>query len=380
MRGIFIIQLIMVFINPVLSAQEQNIPNRWSVVDASKITDLPSIGLAGQSATIHEERLFVMGGSNFPNGMPWEGGQKKYYDQVWIFRLNETIQAITQTAVPKYPYPIAYATAILHRDEWIIAGGETPEGRTAAVHAIDLTQLDHPRWTSLPALPIPLSNAHAFIADEILHIVGGETSSVTTATHFALDLKRRSDGWRTVKALPYQVSHGVLLKDQQRYRFLLLGGRAKQDGKPSLFHRSVLAFDPVTGEWNEAAPLPYPLAAGTGITLQDGTMFVFGGDQGTVFNQVEECLIKAAGSTDPQAIESWNKIRKGLQSNHPGFSRAVLSWDEKETTWKETERLPFATPVTTQAVCNEQYLLIPGGEIRAGVRTANFYFKKLKTP
>lgn len=380
MRGIFIIMLTMVCNSSVLSAQEQKNHNKWSVVDASTISDLPSIGLAGQSAIIHDGRLFVLGGSNFPDAMPWEGGQKKYFDQCWAFRLNATLQPIAGTAMPEYPYPIAYATAILHQDEWIIAGGETPEGRTAAVHVLDLTQLAHPRWTALPALPIPLSNAHAFIAGETLHIIGGETGSVTTATHFTLDLRRRSAGWRTLKALPYKVSHGVLLHDKQRQHFLLLGGRAKQHEKPSIFYRSALAFDPATSEWNETAPLPYPLAAGTGVALQDGTMLVFGGDNGTVFNQVEECLIKAAGSKDPQVIESSNKIRKGLQSNHPGFSRAVLSWDEKETIWKETERLPFATPVTTQAVCNEQYLLIPGGEIRAGVRTANFYFKKLKTP
>ena len=161
---------------------------------------------------------------------------------------------------------------------------------------------------------------------------------------------------------------------------LLLGGRAKIKDKPSVFYQSTLAFDLSTKHWVAAEQLPYPLAAGTGITMKNGTMFVFGGDQGTVFNQVEECLIKAAHSTDASDIESWNAIRKGLQSSHPGFSRVVLRWDEKQKTWIESERLPFATPVTTQAAYNEQYLVIPGGEVRAGVRTPNFYIKKIQTP
>ena len=94
MRCIIIIQLIMVSINPVLSAQDQKNPGKWSVVDASKISTFPSIGLAGQVATIHEGRLFVLGGSNFPDAMPWEGGQKNYVDQLWIYQLSSELKEI----------------------------------------------------------------------------------------------------------------------------------------------------------------------------------------------------------------------------------------------------------------------------------------------
>ena len=376
---IIIIHLIMVLINPVLSAQEQKNPNKWSLVDASKISDFPSIGLSGQSATIHNSRLFVLGGSNFPDAMPWEGGQKKYIDQLWIYQLEEKIQEIKQLISVKYPHPIAYATAILHKDEWIVVGGETPEGRTSEVKLIDLSKINDLSWKSLPSLPLPLSNAHAFIINEELHVAGGETGSITSASHYVLNLRERSKGWQMLKALPYPVSHGVLLHDKKTNRILLLGGRSKVKDKPSVFYQSSLAFDVIRNEWKEADKLPYPLAAGTGIIMPDETMLIFGGDQGTIFNQVEECLIKAASSTDPADIESWNKIRKGLQSSHPGFSRTVLKWDGNKSAWIESERLPFATPVTTQAVCNDQFVVIPGGEIKAGVRTSYFYYIKLKS-
>ena len=370
----------MVSINPVLSAQDQKNPGKWSVVDASKISTFPSIGLAGQVATIHEGRLFVLGGSNFPDAMPWEGGQKNYVDQLWIYQLSSELKEIKNPVPVKYPQHIAYATAILHKNQWIIIGGETPDGRTAAVNMLDLSKMNDLSWKSFPSLPIPLSNAHAFILDEKLHVAGGETGSITSAAHYVLDLKDRSKGWEKLNDLPHPVSHGVLLNDKLNKRILLLGGRAKVKDKPSIFYQSTLSFDLSANIWKKAEQLPYPLAAGTGIVLKDGNMFIFGGDQGTVFNQVEECLIKAAHSADPADIESWNKIRKGLQSNHPGFSRAVLTWDRKQVAWTASERLPFATPVTTQAACNDQYVVIPGGEIRAGVRTPNFYIKKIQTP
>lgn len=380
MRSIIIIQLIMVSIHPLLSAQEPKVQPKWSVVNASTISDLPSIGLAGQSATIHDGRLFVLGGSNFPDAMPWEGGQKKYVDQLWIYQMGNELKEIKNPVPVKYPHPIAYATALMYKDEWIVVGGETPDGRTAVVNTMELSRLNEMPWKPLPSLPTPLSNAHAFIIDDQLHIAGGETGPITSASHFVLDLHNRSEGWKKLQDLPYPVSHGVLLQDTHNKSIHLLGGRAKVKDKPSVFYQSTLVFDPSTSRWGKASQLPYPLAAGTGIVLKGGAMFVFGGDQGTIFNQVEECLITASHTSDKDSIQTWNKRKKDLQSGHPGFSREVLEWNTKKLKWEVSERLPFATPVTTQAVCNENYIVIPGGEIRAGVRTPNFYIKKIQTP
>lgn len=60
----------------VLLAQGKTMLNNWHTVDASVVSDLPSIGLAGQSALIRYDRLFILGGSNFPDAMPWQGGKK----------------------------------------------------------------------------------------------------------------------------------------------------------------------------------------------------------------------------------------------------------------------------------------------------------------
>jgi N-acetylneuraminic acid mutarotase len=337
------------------------------------------MGIAGQSAAIHQNKLYVLGGSNFPEGMPWAGGQKKYFDQLWVYQLDNEIKSIPQTVSLSYPQSIAYATAVLHNHQWIIVGGETPAGRIASVNAMDFSSSVDLHWKALPALPIALSNAHGFVASEKLHIVGGETGNITAASHFVLDLRNLSKGWTSLPDLPYPVSHAVLIKDQKNNRVLLVGGRTKINNQPSLFYRSVLSYDPVSNKWKEAEPIPYPLAAGTGIALKDGSLFIFGGDKGTVFHQVEQCLLEASRSKDPAVIATWDEKRKMLQSGHPGFSREILEWNEKERKWEPQGNLPFPTPVTTQAVCDEQYLILPAGEVRAGVSTPNFYIKKIKS-
>lgn len=361
-----------------LSAQSSSIINGWIARDISNISNLPPIGLAGQSAIIHNNKLFVLGGSNFPDAMPWEGGQKKYFDQLRIYNLGNKIEEFKQPISAKYPHPIAYATAILYNNEWIIVGGETPEGRITAVNALDLSNLIDLSWKSLPSLPVPLSNAHVFILEKKLHIAGGETGSITSALHYVLDLTDTSKGWQLLKDLPYPVSHGVMLYDNRNKRYLLLGGRAKVKDNPSIFYQSSLAFDISTNLWKEAEPLPFPLAAGTGITFNDGNMFIFGGDNGKIFQQVEQCLIEASNSKDSAIISFWNNKRKILQSGHPGFSREVITWNVTKKKWISTGSLPFPTPVTTQTVMNRDFLIIPGGEVKAGVRTSYFYIKKIK--
>src|SRR5690349_12208619 len=43
-------------------------------------------GLAGTWAGINNDVLLIGGGANFPDGMPWLGGKKKYYSDVYAFR------------------------------------------------------------------------------------------------------------------------------------------------------------------------------------------------------------------------------------------------------------------------------------------------------
>jgi len=45
--------------------------------------------------------------------------------------------------------------------------------------------------------------------------------------------------------------------------------------------------------------------------------------------------------------------------------------------WKEAGRLPYATPVTTIAVPWKQWVFIPSGEVKAGVRSPYIISVKL---
>jgi SSS family solute:Na+ symporter len=43
-------------------------------------------GLAGLYAGIDKDVLIVAGGANFPGKLPWEGGEKVYYNEIFILQ------------------------------------------------------------------------------------------------------------------------------------------------------------------------------------------------------------------------------------------------------------------------------------------------------
>jgi N-acetylneuraminic acid mutarotase len=58
-----------------------------------------------------------------------------------------------------------------------------------------------------------------------------------------------------------------------------------------------------------------------------------------------------------------------FQGEHPGFSKEVLFYNVNTNRWKVLGTIPFDVPVTTTAVKWGSQVLIPSGEIKAGVRS-----------
>jgi len=55
----------------------------------------------------------------------------------------------------------------------------------------------------------------------------------------------------------------------------------------------------------------------------------------------------------------------------------VLLYDTKKDKWKAFSCIPYDSPVTTTAVKWNNEVIIPGGEIRAGVRTSQILSAKI---
>lgn len=337
----------------------------------------PSIGLAGQSAAVNGDCMIVAGGTNFPDKFPWEGGKKVYYNDVFLFR-KQSDGKLNFSRKYKLPMNLGYAATASTEKGLLIAGGENETGVLCQVMMLKVIK-DYDEIAFLPDLPLRLTNATAVTHKSSVYVIGGETASQVSDKVFVMDLDNIKQGWKPLPSIPRPVSHavGVFIDQQHVKGIYIFGGRSKQANGISELYSYNCYFDIEQEKWIEKKALPYVLSAGTGVATTAGKVFLFGGDKGETFHQVEMIIAEKGRQSNPALIEMLDKKRIALQSSHPGFSTEILCYDANLDSWTVAGKLPFPTPVTTHAFLWDNRIFIPGGEIRAGVRTPDIFSAEL---
>jgi N-acetylneuraminate epimerase len=359
--------LFMFFTVAIQAQKKQELALQWTIAAELPVssTGAKALGVAGAVAAVYKNKLVVAGGANFPEGMPWLGGKKKYSNELYVYiKSNNRISLQKRT---KLPFTIAYAASCSTIKGVLVAGGESENGISDKVFLLQLVVNSlQIVIQNLPDLPIAITNASITSIGNKIYIAGGETVTGLSDQFLVIDLEKIGDGWRQLPAIPKQVSHTVLLtKDDRIY---LIGGRKKNSNGISDLYNSVFAFDLLTNQWTEKKSLPYALSAGTGAVYKN-QILLFGGDKGETFHRTEESIAAINSTTDQATKKKLTDEKTALQSSHPGFSKEVLSYNINTNEWNKIGTIPYDTPVTTTAITWGNCFFIPSGEIKAGVRS-----------
>lgn len=342
---------------------------------AGALTTLGKSGVAAPVTGISNNVLIVGGGADFPDALPWLGGKKKYYDKVCIYEANGDSLMQTGKAFALH-HPVAYAASCSTTVGLIYAGGESEAGISKQVFRLswhaDSKELLSER---LPDLPVALTNAGMVAYRDQVIICGGETDTGMSAKCFSLDTDDMEGSWKELATLPQAVSHMVLALQSLNDRdyLYLLGGRCKKETGISDLYRDVYALDLAANTWEKKTSLPYPVTAGTGFAADEEQIVLFGGDTGETFHRSELLSVAIKAEKDPAGLAKLNEERIELLNTHPGFSNKILLYNTRTGLCTEIGLLPFETPVTTTAVVWNDKVVLPGGEIKAGVRTPDIW-------
>ena len=355
-----------------LAQKKQAIALPWKIAGELPTSDgRPSLGVAGPVAGVHNNVLIVGGGANFPNGMPWLGGAKKYYNDVYVFeKSNDSI--ISSKKIFHLPFTVAYTANCSTPQGIVCAGGENEKGISKKVLLLQWNENEKEIVIKeLPDLPVAVTNALITAVDGHVYLAGGETPHGVSNNFFELDLKNTNAGWKQLPSLPNPVSHGIMVIQSNSHHncIYVMGGRMKNENGASDLYASVFQFDFTTNKWSEKKSLPYALSAGTGVAAGNNSILLFGGDRGETFHKTE--LLIAAINAEKDSVKKQQLIQQKaeLQASHPGFSKEVLLYNTVKNKWMKAGCIPFNAPATTTAVIWNSDVIIPSGEIRAGVRT-----------
>ena len=335
----------------------------------------PNIGLSGIITGIIGGQLLIGGGNNFPAGLPWEGGTKKYYKDVFVYGIkNDTI---IHTGSFKLPSSIAYAAIAQTPDKIMYAGGENETGAINTVYSI---QKKHGasgfQVITWPSLPEAFTNAVAVATNAALYVFGGANGKGISSKVWALYFDKLTAGWKHVSDMPQPTTFAAasLLQGQ----VYIMGGRCKGADGISKIYNHVFAWDIENNTWYEKAKLPEAVSAATAITTNDSSILFIGGDKSVIFSEVELLAANIAAASDTTIKKELTAIKNNLQKTHPGFSKEVLKYNSVSNTWQSYAQLSFTAPVTTHAFINNNKIYVPAGEIKPGIRSPKIWVGAIK--
>jgi N-acetylneuraminic acid mutarotase len=360
-----IVCVCLVFASTAQKKYESPITWKQSGVLPEQPNGLTHIGLSGVVSGVVANQIIIAGGNNFPEGLPWEGGVKKYYDQVFVYDVKGDTLIMADSSV-RLPSKVAYAAVALLNDGIFYAGGENEKGPLSNVYLIQKNNKNGVVIINWPDLPEALTNAVAVATSNAVYVLGGATKNGVSDKVWAVYLNDIKAGWKYVSNMPQPTAFAAAVFAQGQV--YIMGGRNKGTDGISEIYNQTFAWNIAKNSWSKKAPLPYVVSAATAVALPDKILFI-GGDKGVVFHEVEMLASKIAATSDLVVKNNLTEIKNNLQKTHPGFSKDVLAYDPTLNKWSPYAQLGFTAPVTTNAFLLNHKIILPAGEVKPGVRT-----------
>ncbi len=312
-----------------------------------------TVGRAGMFAGVSGGRLFCMGGTNFPNGYPWEGGKKVWHND--IFMLDEGGE--WQLLDCKLPNRLAYGVSVSHGNRVIVIGGSDESNHYNNVSAFEWNGETLNR-RDLPKLPHPLANMAGALVGHVIIVAGGMEGATSTPISdcYLLNLTRLEVGWVRLPVLPGEERVFPVAASDGKAFYLFSGENTKRNAA-GIVQRHILEdayrFDlnerdgAPTGKWCRLAAIPkgFSAAASPAPFIAPGCFILWGGVDRIV-----------ALHTDA--------------ASHPGIPNVILSYFPDRDVWgAEPEDAPVVGRVTLPTVAFAGYTYYVNGEVKPGIRT-----------
>jgi N-acetylneuraminate epimerase len=371
---IIIVCFCLVFTSAAQKKYEPPITWKQSGVLPVQPNGLIHMGLSGVVSGVVGDQIIIAGGNNFPEGLPWEGGIKKYYNRVIVY--NNQKDTLLNTFTFNLPANVAYAAVAQLKDGIFYAGGENENGPLSSAYFIKKSKSQSFEIIELPSLPIAISNAVAVATENAVYVLGGANKEGVSNKVWKLSLNNFKKGWTAQASMPQPTAFtAAAIANEHIY---IMGGRCKEANGISKIYKEVYAFDVENNFWEQKASLPETVSAACAVAIDNNKILFIGGDKIVVFHEVEMLAAKIAATTDTTIKKELTVVKNNLQKTHPGFSKDVLAYDATLNKWSPYAQLNFTAPVTTSAFLFNHKILLPVGEIKPGIRTPYIWVGSFK--
>ncbi|GHB74030.1 mutarotase [Persicitalea jodogahamensis] len=305
-------------------------------------------------AGVSNNALLAMGGANFPGKPPWEGGQKVWYDDIYILEKGSKNWVKAPT---KLPIRSGYGVSFSYQNEVIIIGGSNQSGHLDQVQGV-VWNGQRILKSSYPSLPYPLANMGGALLGSTIVLFGGSNSADGAALKkcLILDLEAKVSGWQEVQAWPGRERRFPVSAVYKDACYMFSGETVDTNTKGETYrlilqdsYRLNLQKKQGTWQatWTKLTALPRGASAGgtTLPTLQDDRFLFWGG---------------------VDAVTAQYKVPE----MHPGLTPTLLYYYPDKDSWEYPgDQQNYPSRVTLPVVHWQGKWLYVSGEIKPGVRT-----------
>ncbi len=323
------------------------------------ISQLPPIpdeeGFAGMYVGVSNGALLCMGGANFPERMPWEGGEKVWYDHIFVMEEESGEWKKFDDALP---FPLGYGVSVNYGNQVIIIGGSNAGEHSNIVIGVEYKNGRIALNKSYPQLPVPLAMTTGALVGTTVYVAGGlETPEGDPVSHFySLDLGDPVSDRQWIKRSPWPGPPRQLAvsasKDGKFYLFSGINAVVNESGKKDReLLKDAYVYDPLTDRWNSLPQLPRAIAAGPSPAPVIGlNHIVFPGGLDEV----------TARHSDP--------------ATHPGFLEDIWAFNTLSESYVQVGQMPEGSSRLTLSTTRwGKAWVVPNGESGPGVRSPQVY-------
>ncbi len=336
-------------------------------------------GVAGAFTGVVDNCMVIACGSDFPGLKPWEGGAKKFYDDILLLTYNKGV-AECRLLEGKFPRALAGGCAVSDGETLFCFGGSNEEGLSEAVWGLRMDG-GAVKVDSLAVLPEGFAPAAAvFCRNEIY--VHGAGSGGNELWRFSPSSRQ----WKSLSACPDRViaegCSAVCQHNGRESAIYIIGGRGT-DGEGLHLSSAVWEYLPMRDEWTRKTDImidgePSVLMYQGAVPYGSSHIVVVGGDDGKEFHRRAMMEREIGKSQSKEVVDSLQNELLASSLNHQGFSRKVLAYHTITDTWIEIGEAGFALPAVTTACLMADKIVFPSGEIRPGVRTGDVFEVSLR--
>ncbi|MBI6120794.1 sodium:solute symporter family transporter [Salegentibacter maritimus] len=388
-RLFLVFSLFFVLTAPSLTGQTNDkIEFSWN-----SLPDLPlEKGLNGSFTGIHNDALIIAGGANFPDRSVWDGGDKVYYNSIYVLEKDKS--EFNWINVGKsLSKPMAYGASVTTSEGLWCIGGMNKEG---VYKDVFLLKWDAKAKQLLveekPSLPVPLANMEASLIGDKIYVAGGQKEpggKATKAFYSYSDLQ----GWKQLEDIPGKgrIQPVVIAQNNGKTNVVYVFSGTHYDPgaeDPNEFLSDVWQYNPLSKKWIAKGDVPSNetpgldggyIGAAPATKLGDAHILIFGGAGGE--NQLYKERLQLQNQL--KALQQQNldssivatkidSLSQAISENfqNTSFSKTIWAYHTITDTWTKRGEIPGKTQVVAKALQWEDDIIIPLGELSPGVRTS----------